>query len=283
MADIPEEFRLRIEKYRRNAASMTHRQRAEYIHDMIPAASKLAPPGAVTRRWLSRQCGFGETVFGTLFAALAYGDVAAAFWDHIGSEASGHYVVHLWAKIRGKHKEGMDLREAIATSINPPCEPVQEPPPSPSEPPLPDFGTTKSKEFWARIKNLSAQYISERVPEMSDEERSSMLSKFETDMRVVVEELFAKISYRKTQHRDVALKSLSPKVRHACEVLGVSPPRFGHPIDLGLAKKKHRALSFELHPDRNNDPRVVEQYHEAQNAWQLVQQWCEIDRKEQRK
>jgi len=137
-------------------------------------------------------------------------------------------------------------------------------------------GVQQSKAFWGKLQELAASYIEDRLADSPESEKKELLGEFETNMKIAADELFGRITSKKRQGRESEVASLNAQIRMACERIGISPPHNGR-FDFNRAKKQYRAQSSILHPDKNKDPNVVQQYNDLQRAWQIVVRWWELN------
>lgn len=129
-----------------------------------------------------------------------------------------------------------------------------------------------TKAFHAAVKRLALEYIEQRLPAADQGERNEAIEGFIVELRESFDELLRKVA---RFSRDVLRRERVGigEVDEACEVLGLYRERGSESVDMGLARKQHRRLSAQLHPDRdvrNANPGVVAQYTAIQEAWELL-------------
>lgn len=66
----------------------------------------------------------------------------------------------------------------------------------------------------------------------------------------------------------------SGKLREACEVLDISPPKRGSPVDEKVARKSYLKVAVLCHPDRNHgSDEKTHLFHEATNAFEIIKNY----------
>lgn len=133
-----------------------------------------------------------------------------------------------------------------------------------------------SKKFRALLHTLTKTFVDNRLSVLEDSVRKDLIRDFEFEIRVIYEDLLKKIN---THRRDLGM-SLDiitfGTARQACEVLGVVVPKKGWRVDAIAARRAHRKLAAQYHPDRNGgSDRLVAQYQAVNEAWEVIQNYNE--------
>ncbi len=141
-----------------------------------------------------------------------------------------------------------------------------------------DVGT--SKQFIAVIEKLTRTFIDQRLGTVDSEfERIQIVTEFTMAVRVAYEELLKRINRSRARPKgehDPIVVVTRQQIVNACEFLAMKPPKKNQPIDLELAKRQHRKLSAQLHPDRTgNDNRLTEQFKQIQEAMDIIRAYAE--------
>lgn len=136
-----------------------------------------------------------------------------------------------------------------------------------------DIGSTK--EFHAAIRTLTTNYIKQRLPDAEPGERNEAIEEFAAEMRTAFDALLRRVT--KYSNDSFERKRISiGAVDKACDMLSIARQDGSDTVDMELARRQHRKLSIQLHPDRdagNSDRRIVEQYTAVQDAWTLLQDY----------
>jgi hypothetical protein len=227
---------------------------------------------------------------------LKHGAALDEFWAYVDSkhlttsamvdllEAARKLLNHQSKEVRVQQRVGTLVaalervifdREFPGEEFSDTTKPVVKPVPEPAV--VVEGATDNSKEFWRGIREYANHYVGQRLADFNEDDQREVMNTFETNLKVAVDALFSRINWMKQQARQQTVTAINTKFRMACDRLDVPPARDGK-FDYERAKKQYKALAFALHPDRNTNPGVVQQYNDVQQAWQIITQWWELNK-----
>lgn len=130
----------------------------------------------------------------------------------------------------------------------------------------------RSRKFYADLRGLIDAFVDERLGDVGD---PGLVDKAKEDFEFSVRSAYdtllrdlRNLQGMSKRHNESIARS---KIVRAFGYLGLSCPRVVKQEHIEEAKKMHRKISRDLHPDRNNnDQQIVEQYVEVQQAWDVI-------------
>lgn len=123
-----------------------------------------------------------------------------------------------------------------------------------------------ARSVWPQVRTLLAGHVAERLKGTDPLLAENLWREFETDLKSLVDQMAHKLSRvaKQAQEDTLLRKDLSPgKIRQACTMLSMDPPRPGKPADLKVAKKQKQRLVKLYHPDINQGNEALRPQYEA--------------------
>lgn len=134
------------------------------------------------------------------------------------------------------------------------------------------------QSFRSAIRAAIRKYIQEKLPlNVSELAVQNEVQRFETDLRVLLEQLTARM-YDLGREESAARIFSRKRFSAACQVLRVAPPRDN---DIGpsfLKKAKHlfKELARQYHTDVSGTEATRDQFDAVMEAWRIVENYAEM-------
>jgi hypothetical protein len=130
-----------------------------------------------------------------------------------------------------------------------------------------------ARDLRARLRELIKPFVDTELSELEEPGvASEIVSAFEIEVEAAMSDMRKRIAALRRQSgpRSVVATKIRD-LRRACEFLGLKLPSRGVSIDMEQARRAHRKLSAQFHPDRtNSNEQMTSQYLEVQQAWEIV-------------
>lgn len=293
-----------VANYKRDFSLMSSKEKAVWerrIYDAAPYEQK--GPGAERERFLAELFGQGApTDYRLRFELLNAHDWATPLWERIDKESMPlHTAIRLLrAAKKRSNTESLPVAEAmdkllaeygeLAQSRLPSGKVVRKRTPTKLGG-LDDVARGKQRKrvekakladprvFWPHLRSMVAQHVALRLVDADPIVAEQLWREFERDLKVLVDEMAHKL-YRvtQTQKKDNEAKLLikAHKMREACALLAIDPPRRGKAVDLKLANKHKRKLLALYHPDSHGgNDHMRSQFEAVSKAYQILEQYNE--------
>jgi hypothetical protein len=140
-----------------------------------------------------------------------------------------------------------------------------------------DPDVENSRKFRSLLNTLTTAFVDHRLEELDESVKRDLVRDFEFEVRVTYEDLLRKISGFRKELGMTGMDTITfSTAKQACEVLGVEPPKKSEQVDAITARRAHRKLASQFHPDRNGgSEKLVAQYQAVNEAWEVIQQYNE--------
>lgn len=134
----------------------------------------------------------------------------------------------------------------------------------------------EARNLREKVRAIAHEFAERRLGDLEEKAvRDDVVSAFEIEIEAAVTDFLKRVDrLRRNNGSQAVVQDRKRQVRRACEVLGIKLPKNGGVIDTEAARKQHRKLSGQFHPDRTNgNEQLTEQYLEVQNAWEIIQEY----------
>jgi hypothetical protein len=135
---------------------------------------------------------------------------------------------------------------------------------------------TASRDLRHKIRELAAPFVAERLAGLAEPAvAEELVNEFDAELSAAVNDLLRKVDrLRRGQGAQSIIQIKRRDLKRACEFLGLRLPPRGGTVDINEARRAHRKLSAQFHPDRtNNNESLTEQYREVQKAWEIISEY----------
>lgn len=131
----------------------------------------------------------------------------------------------------------------------------------------------EAREMRLRLRELIAPFVEQKLAGLEDPAAvADLVSGFEIEVDSAFTDLLRKLQGIRGNNgaRDI-VQTRRRDLKRACEFLNIQLPARGGAIDMDAARRAHRKLSAQLHPDlTNNNDQLTGQYIEVQKAWEII-------------
>lgn len=133
-----------------------------------------------------------------------------------------------------------------------------------------------SRDLCHGVRELVAPFVTERLSGLDDPAvAEEIVDGFNIELTAALNDLMRKVDrIRSSQGARSIIEVKRRDLKRACEFLGLRLPARGGTVDINEARRAHRKLSAQFHPDRtNNNEELTSQYREVQKAWELISEY----------
>ena len=136
------------------------------------------------------------------------------------------------------------------------------------------------KARWARIRAELADYADERLASVDEDLREPLKREFENEIKIVMEEFRGKVGTAAARRADLNKRSMASvrrRLNESFEILRLTPPKKGQPINIKKVKKQKHKMSRLYHPDHVGDDSMREHYEEVVEAATFIEDvYCQF-------
>lgn len=130
-----------------------------------------------------------------------------------------------------------------------------------------------ARELRARLREVVKPFVDKRLADLEDPSvAEDIVSALEIEVQAAFTDAMRRIDGLRSHVGAKSVIEIKRRdLRRACEFLGIKLPSRGGAIDMEQARKAHRRLSAQFHPDRTNgNDQMTSQYIEVQRAWEVI-------------
>jgi hypothetical protein len=130
-----------------------------------------------------------------------------------------------------------------------------------------------ARDLRVKLRELVKPFVEKKLAGLDEPGAAEeFVFAFEIEIQSAFGDLLRRIDrLRRTNGAKGFIVERRRELSRACEVLGLKLPKRGGAIDMDVARKAHRKLSAQFHPDRTNgNEQMTAQYHEVQRAWEII-------------
>lgn len=139
-----------------------------------------------------------------------------------------------------------------------------------------DTSPAEARELRQRIREIVEPFAHARLAELEGSAvAADIVAVFDREVDAAVTDLLRRVGKaRGTNGARGIIGVRRSELRHAYELLGLTLPPKGGTVDIEAARRAHRKLSAQFHPDRtNNNEQLTAQYLQVQQAWEVISEY----------
>lgn len=149
---------------------------------------------------------------------------------------------------------------------------VQEVPPAPESN---GEGATSAKDLYLKIRRLVVGYITVAFEDIDDETMLDLVTDFEMDLKLSVEQLRGKVGAQRRMRNDqkrLTEQTMRKRLREAFDELAMKRPRqkSGRLPDLAIVKRQYRKLASLYHPDKTPGLDLSAKFNAVTEAYHFI-------------
>jgi len=131
-------------------------------------------------------------------------------------------------------------------------------------------GHLSTRKLWTTIRKNVLKHYEPTLAGISPKAVQFVLRDIATD----IDTLQATVAHRIISAAERLDTPDRRQIRNACEVLGISPPRAGKPIDFTQARRRMHLLAREYHPDlHDGDTHKAELFARVNDAFRVIERF----------
>lgn len=116
----------------------------------------------------------------------------------------------------------------------------------------PKVGVRTARALWFRLREVLVEIVAVQIPaNASDLEKRELTDWMEREFRAVNDAFNRRLLRVRRDHKAATPVVTRRHVMAACQTLMIDPPKPGHPLDLGRARRAKLRLARSYHPDSN--------------------------------